>query len=261
MSIPSKHSRHVQSIYPYGIRETVPTYSHLTTTTGPSRLIFTAGQVGADANGAVPASADAQIALALENLGRCLEAAGATVRDIVRLTYYIVNYDPKNRLQTPHLLKFLKGHRPAATLVPVPALSLPEYLFEVEATIAIPQAPTQTVDVVVVGAGLSGLQTAYDIQKAGLSCVVLEARGRVGGKTWSVEPLEDGKVVDLGAAWINDTNQARVHALSRNLGLETVIQNTTGNVVQEELDGAKSTFTYGTVPQVCHPKSMLLYSG
>lgn len=257
MSIPLKPNDHVHSLYPHGIRETVPTYSHLTTTTGPSRIIFTAGQVGADANGVVPASADAQIALALENLSRCLEAAGATVRDIVKLTYYIVNYDPKKRLQTPHLLKFLKGHRPAATLVPVPALALPEYLFEVEATIAVPQAPTQTVDVVVVGAGLSGLQTAYDLQKTGLSCVVVEARDRVGGKTWSVEPSGDGKVVDLGAAWINDTNQARVHELTRKLGLETVIQNTTGNVVQEELGGAKSTFPYGTVPQVCHLKLII----
>lgn len=65
------------------------------------------------------------------------------------------------------------------------------------------------VDVVVVGGGLSGLQAAHDVQRAGLSCVVLEARNRVGGKTWS-QPTKDGSFVDLGAAWINDSNQTKI---------------------------------------------------
>lgn len=232
--------------------ESRPTFSHVGTSTGPSRIIITAGQVGADENGIVPASLDDQIALAFENLGRCLEAAGATVSDIIKLTYYIVNYDPKKRRHTPYLIRFLNGHRPATTLVPVPTLAIPEFLFEIEATAAVAQAPTREVDVVVVGAGLSGLQTAHDLQRMGISCVVVEARDRVGGKTWSVEPIGDKKIIDVGAAWINDTNQAKVHALTRKLGLETVIQNTKGHVVQEDLGGTFTTFEYGTVPKVCH---------
>jgi monoamine oxidase len=246
-----KSATAILTIDPHKLFDSRPTFSHVATSTGPSRIIITAGQVGSDSNGVVPVSLDDQIALAFENLGRCLEAAGATVTDIIKLTYYIVNYDPKKRRHTPHLLRFLNGHRPATTLVPVPALVVPELLFEIEATAAVAQAATQSVDVVVVGAGLSGLKAAYDLQKAGFSCVVLEARDRVGGKTWSVEPLGDGKVVELGAAWINDSNQARVHGLSKELGLETVVQNTAGNVVQEDLSGSMSTFTYGSVPKVC----------
>ncbi|KAG9988084.1 hypothetical protein KCU72_g21520, partial [Aureobasidium melanogenum] len=69
------------------------------------------------------------------------------------------------------------------------------------------QATSEEADVVVIGAGLAGLTAARDVIKSDLSCIVLEARDRVGGKTWS-QQLPDGKgTVDLGAAWINDVNQ------------------------------------------------------
>ncbi len=59
---------------------------------------------------------------------------------------------------------------------------------------------SQSVDVVVVGAGLSRLQAALDVQKAGLTCVLLEARARVSDKTLS-KPLASWKgVIDIGAA-------------------------------------------------------------
>jgi monoamine oxidase len=56
-------------------------------------------------------------------------------------------------------------------------------------------------DVVVVGAGFAGLAAALDLQDAGLSVTVLEARDRVGGRVLSVE-LENGEIAELGAEWI-----------------------------------------------------------
>jgi monoamine oxidase len=73
------------------------------------------------------------------------------------------------------------------------------------------------VDAVVVGAGLAGLATARDLLAAGLSVLVLEARGRVGGRLLN-HTLRNGAVVELGGQWVGPT-QDRVLALARELGV------------------------------------------
>lgn len=104
---------------------------------------------------------------------------------------------------------------------------------------------SRPLDVVVVGAGLSGLVAARRARAAGLSVRVLEARDRVGGRTLS-EPLGDD-VVDLGAQWIGPT-QDRVAALARELGVRTFPQPTTGRKVLD-FDGARSEFR-GLIPRL-----------
>ena len=78
---------------------------------------------------------------------------------------------------------------------------------------------SQTVDVAVVGAGLAGLTAARDLMAAGHSVAVVEARDRVGGRTLN-EPLDDGKVVEVGGQWIGPT-QDRMAALAREVGVDT----------------------------------------
>ncbi|KAK6003476.1 hypothetical protein QM012_009247 [Aureobasidium pullulans] len=109
-------------------------------------------------------------------------------------------------------------------------------------------ATSEEADVVIIGAGLAGLTAARDLIKSGLSCIILEARDRVGGKTWS-QQLPDGKgTVDLGAAWINDVNQTRVHALAKQYNAELIEQNTTGNCAIQDASGTVSSFPYGELP-------------
>ena len=246
MPSPFRPQLGVAKITPYNVSPS-PVWSHVTASQPGSKIITTAGQIGQDAEAKIPSDPDEQITLAFYNLQQCLEAAGAKVEDILKLTYYIVNYDSKNRRHTKHLLKFLGGHRPATTLVPVPALAVPEYIFEIEATAAIPQEPMKEVDVVVVGGGLSGLKAAWDVQKAGYSSVVLEARDRVGGKTWS-QDSQTGKV-DVGAAWINDSNQSYMFELAKRFDLETVVQNINGKMTIEN-GGTYQTAPYGGVLEV-----------
>lgn len=105
-------------------------------------------------------------------------------------------------------------------------------------------------DLAVVGAGLSGLQAAYSAQQAGLLVVVVEARDRVGGKTWSV-PLASGRgVADLGAAWINDITQKRMANYVREFNLELVKQRLEGLAVMQKAKDQRIEYPFGITPEV-----------
>lgn len=218
-------------------------YSLTTQSHGPCTIITTAGQIGARPDGSVLSDPVEQYKQAISNLKRCLEAAGAEVKDILKLTYYIVNYNHKEPRHRPILLDFLGDHRPASTLVPVEKLASPDFLFEIEATAAVPQNTPEIVDAVIVGAGLSGLRSAVDLHKAGLRVKVLEARDRVGGKTWS-RAAQESKC-DVGAAWINDTNQSKMFALAKQYALDLIVQNTEGKIVCDDGIGNHKTHPYG----------------
>jgi monoamine oxidase len=76
-----------------------------------------------------------------------------------------------------------------------------------------------TFDVAVVGAGLAGLSAARALERASYSVAVVEARGRVGGRSWS-ERTADGVVIERGGQWIGPT-QDRMLELAQELGCET----------------------------------------
>ena len=65
------------------------------------------------------------------------------------------------------------------------------------------RAQATATDVIVVGAGLAGLVAARRLREAGRSALVLEARDRVGGRTWSAPFAEVGLRVDLGAEFVS----------------------------------------------------------
>jgi monoamine oxidase len=63
------------------------------------------------------------------------------------------------------------------------------------------QARGAGVDVVVIGAGFAGLVAARELGRAGLGVLVLEARDRVGGRTWTDRRL--GHDLELGGTWVH----------------------------------------------------------
>ena len=75
-------------------------------------------------------------------------------------------------------------------------------------------------DVAVVGAGLAGLATARELEAAGHSVVVLEARDRVGGRTLNHPIAGTDHVVEIGGQWVGPT-QDRIIALAREMDVTT----------------------------------------
>ena len=78
--------------------------------------------------------------------------------------------------------------------------------------------PTETVDIVIIGGGLSGIYAACLLSQGNESFVVLEARDRIGGRILS--PEHQGFFSDLGPSWYWPAIHPKMARLIYGLGLE-----------------------------------------
>jgi monoamine oxidase len=96
-------------------------------------------------------------------------------------------------------------------------------------------------DVVVVGAGFSGLTVARNLKQAGMSVVVLEAEDRVGGR--SKPGSIAGQVMDVGGQWVA-TNQTHLLALADELGVQKYPQYVEGDHILD-VEGRMAKYKEG----------------
>lgn len=81
----------------------------------------------------------------------------------------------------------------------------------------------------VVGAGFAGLTAALRLKQAGHSVALVEARDRIGGRTFT-QVRDDGSWIDHGGAWVAPTQQ-RIHALMTEFGVPTYNQYADGDAM------------------------------
>jgi monoamine oxidase len=105
------------------------------------------------------------------------------------------------------------------------------------------------VDFCVVGAGFAGLTAALRLKQAGRSVALLEARNRVGGRTFT-ETRADGTWIDRGGAWIGP-GQDRIHALMAEFGVPSYKQYASGESMMV-VDGRQYRYK-GLVPRTLNP--------
>ncbi|XP_072542323.1 amine oxidase [flavin-containing] [Salminus brasiliensis] len=113
-----------------------------------------------------------------------------------------------------------------------------------------------TYDVIVIGGGISGLSAAKLLVESGLNPVLLEARDRVGGRTFTVQNKQT-KWVDLGGAYIGPT-QNRILRLAKQYGVQTYKVNEEESLIHY-VKGKSYPFK-GPFPPMWNPLALMDYN-
>ncbi|MEL6927946.1 MAG: RidA family protein [Cyanobacteria bacterium J06600_6] len=108
-------------------------FTQAVTVPAGSKLVYIAGQGGADENGSYGSFSE-QMERAFANLNIVLEAAGATLEDVIKITILSVEHnEEKLSLISAKRRSFWSIHKPVSTLIPVPRLASDGMLFEIDA--------------------------------------------------------------------------------------------------------------------------------
>jgi 2-iminobutanoate/2-iminopropanoate deaminase len=110
-----------------------PYYSQAVKVSAAGTQIYVAGQTwDPKLGGATKGDAAAQAEFALENMKAVLEAAGATMEDVVKVTVYVRNMEDLDKIAQARYKYFSKSP-PSSTIVEVSKLYHPDILVEIDA--------------------------------------------------------------------------------------------------------------------------------
>lgn len=93
--------------------------------------------------------------------------------------------------------------------------------------------------ILIIGAGLAGLAAAQSLMKQGYTVRVLEARDRLGGRTWTSNYWDDVPL-DMGASWIQGTEGNPITELAEKIATPLVMTSY-DNAITYEVGGQPFT--------------------
>ena len=113
--------------------------SHYADAVRAGDLLFVSGCVPVDGEGNLVGGDDvvAQAERVFENIAGVLAAAGASAKDVVKVTIFVTDIDDRPKIN-PVRQRFFGETRPASTLVEISELAIPGAKLEVEAVAVLP---------------------------------------------------------------------------------------------------------------------------
>lgn len=117
---------------PQDVHQPLGGYTHQIEITGNERMLVLSGQVGMREDGTLPEDPLEQIDIAMENIFRNLCAANMEVKDLIKLTFYLVGEIDTTKRRELTASK-LQGHKPCSTLLYVARLATPAIKVEIDA--------------------------------------------------------------------------------------------------------------------------------
>ena len=115
-----------------GVAQKIGTYSDGAEVPTNSKLAFVSGTPGMLPDGSYPRGITAQAEQAWKNVLAILAEAGMGVKDLVKVTHYLVRHEDIKDYAVVRA-RYLGDARPASMLLVVPGLVKPEILVEIEA--------------------------------------------------------------------------------------------------------------------------------
>jgi enamine deaminase RidA (YjgF/YER057c/UK114 family) len=119
-----------EAISPSDIAPPAAPYAHAVLVPAGSTLLHTAGVVPTAPDGSTPEDLGAQAEQVWTSIKAILTAANMAVTDVVSITTYVVAGNEMGAVMAARN-EAMAGHRPASTLVTVPALARPEWKIEI----------------------------------------------------------------------------------------------------------------------------------
>jgi enamine deaminase RidA (YjgF/YER057c/UK114 family) len=125
-----------QFLNPIGVQRANVWYTDVVTAR-PGKIIYISGQGGQATDGKLPADFPSQAKNTFENLKKCLAAAGATFKDVVKMNTYLTDVSYQEEFRRTRTL-YLNPKAPPASTIIIAGLGEKGHLVEVEVVAVVP---------------------------------------------------------------------------------------------------------------------------